>query len=37
MLPLTGTSAAEHMQKDLNALAFPLEPAEVDLLEKLAG
>jgi diketogulonate reductase-like aldo/keto reductase len=37
MLPLTGTSTAEHMQKDLNALAFPLEPAEVDLLEKLAG
>ena len=37
MLPLTGTSSAEHMQKDLGALAFPLGPAEVEMLEKLAG
>lgn len=37
MLPLTGTSSREHMQKDLGALDFSLEPAEVDSLEKLAG
>jgi len=37
MLPLTGTSRLEHMQKDLAALAFPLEPADVELLEKIAG
>jgi diketogulonate reductase-like aldo/keto reductase len=37
MLPLTGTSSAEHMQKDLGALAFPLEPAEVEMLEEIAG
>jgi diketogulonate reductase-like aldo/keto reductase len=37
MLPLTGTSSALHMQKDLGALAVPLEPAEVQMLEKIAG
>lgn len=37
MLPLTGTSSREHMQRDLGALEFPLEPAEVQILEKLAG
>jgi diketogulonate reductase-like aldo/keto reductase len=37
MLPLTGTSRREHMQKDLSALEFSLEPTEVQLLEKLAG
>lgn len=37
MLPLTGTSSREHMQKDLSVLDFSLEPTEVQLLEKLAG
>ena len=37
MLPLTGTSSKEHMRKDLDALALKLEPAEVELLEKIAG
>jgi len=37
MLPLTGTSSREHMQKDLSALDFSLEPTEVQMLEKLAG
>jgi diketogulonate reductase-like aldo/keto reductase len=37
MLPLTGTSSGEHMQKDLGALDFPLEVAEVELLEKIGG
>jgi diketogulonate reductase-like aldo/keto reductase len=37
MLPLTGTSSREHMQKDLSALEISLEPTEVQMLEKLAG
>ncbi len=37
MLPLTGTSSAEHMALDLGALDFPLERADVELIEKLAG
>jgi diketogulonate reductase-like aldo/keto reductase len=37
MLPLTGTSNREHMQKDLGAVEVPLEAAEVQLLEKIAG
>lgn len=37
MLPLTGTSSAEHMREDLAALDMLLEPAEVQLLESLAG
>ena len=37
MLPLTGTSSAEHMRLDLDALEVPLERADVELLEKLAG
>ncbi len=37
MLPLTGTSRAEHMQKDLAALEISLEPSEVQLLEKISG
>jgi diketogulonate reductase-like aldo/keto reductase len=37
MLPLTGTSNAEHMQKDLGALDFSLEPTEVQMLENLSG
>jgi len=37
VLPLTGTSSLEHMQKDLAALDLPLEAADVALLEKIAG
>ncbi|RYZ03992.1 MAG: aldo/keto reductase [Myxococcales bacterium] len=37
MLPLTGTSSAQHMQTDLAALDLSLEPAEVQSLEALAG
>jgi len=37
MLPLTGTSSAEHMRLDLGALDFKLERADVELIEKLAG
>ena len=37
MLPLTGTSSAEHMRLDLGALDFKLEPADLELIEKLAG
>lgn len=36
MLPLTGTSSAEHMRLDLAALELPLEPADIELIEKLA-
>lgn len=35
MLPLTGTSSAEHMQADLTALDMSLEPSELELLERL--
>jgi diketogulonate reductase-like aldo/keto reductase len=37
MLPLTGTSSAEHMRLDLAALDFELEASEVELLERVAG
>jgi diketogulonate reductase-like aldo/keto reductase len=37
MLPLTGTSSREHMQKDLSVLEFSLEPAEVQMLEQLSA
>ena len=37
MLPLTGTSSAEHMRLDLAALDFALEPADLALLERVAG
>ena len=37
MLPLTGTSSREHMRLDLAALDFSLDPADLDLIEKLAG
>lgn len=37
MLPLTGTSNAEHMRLDLAAVDLPLEPADVALIENLAG
>jgi diketogulonate reductase-like aldo/keto reductase len=37
MLPLTGTTSAEHMRADLDVFGFRLEPAEVALIECIAG
>jgi diketogulonate reductase-like aldo/keto reductase len=37
MLPLTGTSSAQHLREDLAALALELLPSEVQLLERLSG
>lgn len=37
MLPLTGTSSAEHMRLDLSALDFALERADVEMLERISG
>lgn len=37
MLPLTGTSSAEHMQQDLAAVDTPLEPHDLQVLERLSG
>jgi diketogulonate reductase-like aldo/keto reductase len=36
MLPLTGTSSAEHMRLDLGALDFELARADVEMLERVA-
>src|SRR5206468_10038338 len=36
MVPLTGTTDAEHMRADLDVLAFRLEPEEVERIEGLA-
>ena len=36
MIPLTGTSDAEHMRVDLEVFNFQLEPEEVDRIERLA-
>lgn len=36
MLPLTGTTDAEHMRLDLDLFDFPLEPAELHTIERLA-
>jgi diketogulonate reductase-like aldo/keto reductase len=35
MLPLTGTSSAEHMRQDLDVLGFKLEADEVECIERL--
>lgn len=35
MLPLKGTTNATHMRADLNIFDFPLEPAEVELIESI--
>lgn len=35
MLPLTGTSNAEHMRQDLNIFDFALDPDEISLIERL--
>lgn len=37
MLPLTGTSSAQHLQQDLAAVEMALEPGEVQLLEKISA
>jgi diketogulonate reductase-like aldo/keto reductase len=37
MLPLTGTSSIEHMRLDLAAVDLPLERADLELIENLAG
>ncbi len=37
MLPLTGTSSAEHMQQDLSSTSLKLDPELVAALEKLVG
>lgn len=37
MLPLTGTSSAEHMRLDLRALEFELGPSNVAAIERIAG
>jgi len=37
MLPLTGTSSAEHMQQDLASLKLPLPEETVHAIESLAG
>jgi diketogulonate reductase-like aldo/keto reductase len=37
MIVLTGTTSAVHMQHDLDALALPLTPAEIEQIEALAG
>jgi len=37
MLPLTGTSSAEHMRQDLASPDLALTPAEVEAIESLAG
>jgi diketogulonate reductase-like aldo/keto reductase len=36
ILPLTGTSSAEHMKQDLASLSLPLEPDAVQALESLS-
>ena len=37
ILPLTGTSSAEHMQQDLASLSLTLSPEAVRAIEALAG
>jgi diketogulonate reductase-like aldo/keto reductase len=37
MVPLTGTTDAEHMRADLNIFDFRLEPEEVERIDRLAG
>ena len=37
MLPLTGTSNAEHMKQDLAGRTLTLTPEEVQAIESLAG
>ena len=37
MIPLTGTSDADHIRADLGVFDFRLEPAEVAKIEGLGG
>lgn len=37
MIPLTGTTSADHMQADLAVFAFRLEPKEIEQIECLAA
>ncbi len=37
MVPLTGTTSAEHMRADLDVFSFELEPAEVSRIESLVA
>ena len=37
MLPLTGTTDADHMRLDLDLFDFRLEPAELQMIERLAS
>ena len=36
MLPLTGTTSIDHMRQDLAVSDIRLEPAEVELIERIA-
>ena len=36
MIPLTGTTSADHMREDLGAFDFRLAPEEVERVEGLA-
>jgi len=37
MIPLTGTTNAEHMRADLDVFEFSLEPTEIEQIERLAA
>jgi aryl-alcohol dehydrogenase-like predicted oxidoreductase len=37
MLPLTGTSDAEHMKQDLESGTLTLPPEAVEVIDSLAG
>jgi diketogulonate reductase-like aldo/keto reductase len=37
MLPLTGSSSAEHLRQDLGALELSLSRADLDLIERISG
>ncbi len=37
MLPLTGTTSADHMRADLDIFDFSLGPAELQVIERLAS
>jgi len=37
MVPLTGTTSAQHMKEDLGVFVIELTPAEVDLIEEIEG
>lgn len=37
MLPLTGTSDAQHMREDLESFDFSLDATEIEVIERIAG